>query len=64
MILTMRLTPAQEAALTKLLALRKITHDTSTVTRRSQNIVLQSLPNEDLIAVAEQLARHEKEFGW
>ena len=58
------LSAAAEQALARLLALRKITHDTNTVTRRSQNVVLQGLREKDLIAVAERLAEHESKFGW
>ncbi len=62
--MTTELTPAADQALNRLLALRKITHDTNTVTRRSQNVVLQGLREQDLIAVAERLADHEAKFGW
>jgi hypothetical protein len=62
--MTTELSPAADEALNRLLALRKITHDTNTVTRRSQNVVLQGLREQDLIAVAERLADHEAKFGW
>lgn len=58
------LSPAGERALQQLLALRKITHDTNTVTRRSQNVVLQGLREQDMIAVAERLQEHQDQFGW
>lgn len=62
--MTTELSPAADQAFNRLLALRKITHDTNTVTRRSQNVVLQGLREQDLIAVAERLADHEAKFGW
>lgn len=58
------LTPTAERALEQVLALRKLTFENQTVTRRSQNVVLQTLNPNDTIAVAEALARHEKQFGW
>jgi hypothetical protein len=62
--MTQTLTATAEQAFNRLLALRKITHDTNTVTRRSQNVVLQGLRDRDLTAVAEALADHEAKFGW
>lgn len=62
--MTTELSPAAEKALQQLLALRKITHDTNTVTRRSQNVVLQGLREQDLIVVAERLQEHQDKFGW
>jgi hypothetical protein len=53
-----------EAALTKVLALRKVTFETNTVTRRSQNQVLQSLSDTDMIMVSTALAEHQQKFGW
>jgi hypothetical protein len=53
-----------EAALNKVLALRKVTFETNTVTRRSQNQVLQSLSDTDMIAVSTALAEHQRLFGW
>lgn len=58
------MTPMQREALDKLLSLRKITIETSTVTRRSQNRVLQSLSEEDLIVVSLELAHHQEQHGW
>jgi hypothetical protein len=62
--MTTELSPTADQAFNRLLALRKITHETNTVTRRSQNVVLQGLREQDLIAVAERLADHEAKFGW
>ncbi len=62
--MTTELSPTADQAFNRLLALRKITYDTNTVTRRSQNVVLQGLREQDLIAVAERLADHETKFGW
>jgi hypothetical protein len=58
------MTTTQKTALDKLLSLRKITVETSTVTRRSQNRVLQSLNEEDLIVVSLELAHHQEQYGW
>jgi len=53
-----------ERALQGVLALRKLSHDNQTVTRRSQNVILQALNPQDTIVVAEALAEHERKFGW
>ena len=58
------LSPQGQAALNKLLALRKVTFETSTVTRRSQNDVLRTLTNADMIVMAELLAEHQEKVGW
>lgn len=58
------LSPQGQAALNKLLALRRLTFETSTVTRRSQNEVLQTLTNADMIIMAELLAEHREKVGW
>ena len=52
------------AALNAVLDLRELTHDTHTVTRRSQNIVLQKLVDADMIAVSKALAQDKQQFGW
>lgn len=57
-------TTTAEAALAKVLALRRVTFETNTVTRRSQNQVLQSLSDADMIAVSTSLAEHQQKFGW
>jgi len=58
------MTKTAEAALSKVLALRRVTFETNTVTRRSQNQVLQSLSDTDMIAVSTALAEHQQKFGW
>jgi hypothetical protein len=57
-------TKTAEAALAKVLALRRVTFETNTVTRRSQNQVLQSLSDTDMILVSTALAEHQQEHGW
>ncbi len=54
----------QKQALDELLSLRKITYETNTVTRRAQNIVLQALKPEELIAVSKALSDHQNQYGW
>jgi len=55
----------QKKAYEEVLSLRQLTFDTNTVTRRSQNVVLQALTNpEDLIPVSKALADHKERFGW
>ncbi len=51
-------------ALAAILALRKVTFETNTQTRRSQNKVLQSLDDAGLTKVSLELARHQEQFGW
>lgn len=58
------MTNQAEKALKQLLALRKLTKETSTVTRRSQNQILQSLTDADLIVVSEKLEEHFQQHGW
>jgi hypothetical protein len=53
--------PAVQRAVTKIRALRKLTHDTGNFTTRSQNEVLRSLPSEVLVTVAEILAEDNYE---
>jgi len=55
--MTQPLTPAQQQAYTTILNLRKLTAETGTITRRSQNDILQALNSEDLGAVANALAQ-------
>jgi len=62
--MTATLSTTASEALSRVLALRKLSHDNQTVTRRSQNVVLQGLNPQDTIAVAEALAEHEQRFGW
>jgi len=57
-------TRTTEDALTAILALRKVTHETNTQTRRSQNRILQSLDDAGLTAVSLALTRHQEQFGW
>ena len=59
-----KMTPTAERALDQVLALRKLSYENQTVTRRSQNVILQSLNAEDTIAVAEALTEHQSEYGW
>lgn len=60
----MTMTPIAEAALKQVLALRRVTHETNTQTRRSQGKILQSLGDEDLTAVSTALAEHQVQHGW
>ncbi len=62
--MTTTLTLSAEQALSRVLALRRLTFENQTQTRRSQNVILQSLSAEDTIAVAESLAQHQEKFGW
>ena len=62
--MTTTMTPTAEQAFNKVLALRKLSHENQTVTRRSQNAVLQTLNEQDTLAVAEALTRHQAKFGW
>jgi len=63
-LMTMTMSQIAEAALTKVLALRRVTFETNTVTRRSQNQVLQTLGENDMIAVSTALAEHQQKHGW
>ena len=58
------LTPQQEQVFKKILALRRITFETNTVTRRSQGTLLQTLSDDDLVAVSAALADHQETHGW
>jgi len=58
------MTEKAREVLEKVLALRQITHETNTITRRSQGDVLQSLPDADLVEVSTALAEHKEQFGW
>jgi hypothetical protein len=60
----MIMTATQHEVLEQILALRRVTHETGTQTRRSQNHILQSLADADLIAIAAELARHQEAHGW
>jgi len=51
-------------ALKRVLALRELTYETNTVTRRSQGDILQSLQDSDLVEVSTALADHKKQVGW
>jgi hypothetical protein len=62
--LVIELSGIAEVALSKVLALRKLSYENQTVTRRSQNAVLQTLNDQDTLAVADALARHQAKFGW
>jgi hypothetical protein len=57
-------TSTAQEILERVLALRKVTFETNTVTRRSQGTLLQTLTDSDLIEVSRELARHQAEFGW
>jgi hypothetical protein len=58
------MTPTATQALKKILALRQITFETNTVTRRTQGDILQSLTDMDLTDVSTALADHKQQFGW
>jgi len=45
-----------QEAVSKINALRKLTRETGTITRRSQSLILQSLSDAEMTAVAEILA--------
>ena len=62
--MTTTMTPTAEQAFNKVLALRKLSHENQTVTRRSQNAVLQTLNEQDTLSVAEALTQHQAKFGW
>jgi hypothetical protein len=61
---TTTLTTKQEETLTQVLALRRVTYETNTQTRRSQGRLLQTLSDDDLTAISCALADHQKQFGW
>ena len=60
----MTLTQTAQDALKRLLSLRQLTHETNTVTRRTQNAILQRLEIADLEEVSLALANHQREVGW
>ena len=62
--MTMTMTPTADAALKQVLALRKVTFETNTQTRRSQGKILQSLGDDDLTIVSTALADHQQQHGW
>jgi hypothetical protein len=62
--MTSTLSPTASRALQQVLDLRKLSYENQTVTRRSQNAILQTLNSNDTIAVAESLAEHQVKFGW
>ena len=64
MTMTTTLSKTAEAALKQVLALRRVTYETNTQTRRSQGRILQSLADDDLTAVSTALADHQQEYGW
>jgi hypothetical protein len=51
------LTQQQQAALTTILNLRKLTTETGTITTRAQNDLLRALSSTDIAAVANALAK-------
>jgi hypothetical protein len=53
----LKLTPAQQIALTTILNLRRLTEETATRTTRAQNDILRALNSVDLAAVANALAK-------
>jgi hypothetical protein len=57
-------TPQAADALQRLLALRQVTFETNTVTRRAQNAILQRLSINDLEQVSLALANHQQQHGW
>lgn len=48
----------------QLLTLRRLTKDSGTRTTRSQNKILRSLSDEDLVLVSQALDYHQQRFGW
>ncbi len=58
------MTETAKVALEKVLALRQLTHDNQTKTTRSQNAVLQSLSETELIEVSQALNKHKNQHGW
>jgi hypothetical protein len=60
---TPTLTAIAQEILERILSLRRVTHETNTVTRRSQGMLLQSLGDTDLIEVSRELARHQAEYA-
>lgn len=58
------MTENAKKALEKVLSLRQLTYENQTQTRRSQNVILQALPETDLIAVSEALTQHKNQHGW
>ena len=58
--MTTTMTETAGLALKQVLALRKLSYENQTVTRRSQNAVLQALNPEDTLSVAEALTEHQK----
>ncbi len=55
----------QKKAFDEVLSLRQLTHETNTVTRRAQNVVLQGLTDpSDMIVVSKALADHKQRHGW
>jgi hypothetical protein len=64
MTMTTTMTSSAEAALKQVLALRKVTYETNTQTRRSQGRILQTLSDDDLTRVSTALADHQQQHGW
>jgi hypothetical protein len=62
--MTSTLSLTQENALKKVLALRKLSHETENKTWRAQNAVLQRLDPAELADVAIALDEHKQQFGW
>ncbi len=62
--MTMTMTKTAEGALTRVLALRRVTFETNTQTRRSQGKILQTLTDDDLTVVSTALAEHQQQHGW
>ncbi len=61
---TTTMTSTADTALKQVLALRKVTFETNTQTRRSQGRILQNLSDDDLTAVSTALADHQQAHGW
>jgi hypothetical protein len=53
-------TAAIQAAVSKINALRRVTLETGTITKRAQSKILQALTDEEMTAVAELLATAEQ----
>ena len=61
---TILLTPLQQLIISKLLSLRKVSHETGTVTRRAQSQILRGLDDGDLVVIAQALDAHQQKHGW
>jgi len=60
MITRMARTEAIQEAVSKINALRRVTRETGTISKRAQSKVLQALTDEEMTAVAEILAQQSE----